>query len=137
MKTSARNELKGKITDIIEGAVMVEVKVEVAPTILVSSTVTKEGVNSLGLTKGDEVVNLIKASSIVLSKKEMKTTARNNIKAKIEQIIKGAVNSEIKLSIGKNTLCAVITNESVDELGLNEGDEAYAIFKASSVILVA
>lgn len=137
MQTSARNELKGKISEIIDGTVMTEVRVEVSPSVLISATVTKEGMQSLGLDLGDTVRVLVKASSIIVSKKELKATARNNLKCVITKIIKGAVNSEIKLSLGENELCAVVTNEAVEDLSMNESNEAYALFKASSVILVA
>ena len=51
-------------------------------------------------------------------------------------MIKGAVNSEVKLSFGDKELCAIITNDAVADLEIQTGDEVYAIFKASSVILV-
>lgn len=137
METSARNELNGKISEIVEGTVMTEVRVEVSPSVLMSATVTKEGMQSLGLDLGDTVKVLVKASSIIVSKKKLKATARNNIKCTIAKIIKGAVNSEIKLSLGENTLCAVVTKEAVEDLNMSESNEAYALFKASSVILVA
>ncbi|MFA5460950.1 MAG: TOBE domain-containing protein, partial [Sulfurimonas sp.] len=40
-------------------------------------------------------------------------------------------------SVGSKHLCAIVTNDSVKELNINKGDDVYAIFKASSVILVA
>lgn len=137
MKTTARNELKGIVNEVIEGIVMAEVRVEVSPSIFISATITKEGFKNMGISLGDEVYVLIKASSMILSKRKMKATARNILKGKIEKIIKGAVNSEVKLSIGENLLCAVVTNEAIEELQLKEQEETYAVFKASSVILVA
>jgi molybdate transport system regulatory protein len=47
------------------------------------------------------------------------------------------VNSEIILDLGdEKSLCAIITNVSVSELGLKKGDNASALFKASSIILL-
>lgn len=137
MKTTARNELKGTVCEIIEGGVMAEVRVEVSPSILISATVTKEGLKNMNLSLGDKIYTLIKASSLIISKQEPKATARNILKGRVEKILKGAVNSEIKLSLGDNLLCAVVTNEAIEELEIKEGEMAYAIFKASSVILVA
>ncbi|WP_321470859.1 TOBE domain-containing protein [Halarcobacter sp.] len=137
MKTSARNELSGKIIDIKSGEVMSEVKVEVAPSVIISATITKEATNSLGLVIGSEVSALVKSSSVIISKEQLKATARNIIKAEVVEIKSGQVNSEVKLKVGENMICAVVTNEAVEDLSLTVGSTAYGIFKASSVILVA
>jgi molybdate transport system regulatory protein len=65
-----------------------------------------------------------------------KTSARNQFFGKVAKVKKGAVNAEVVLSLGKgNDLVAIITNESVDRLGLHEGSEAYALIKAPWIIL--
>ncbi|ADG91708.1 TOBE domain protein [Arcobacter nitrofigilis DSM 7299] len=137
MKTSARNQLSGKVVEITTGTVMSEIKIEVSPSIHICATVTNDGKESLGIDVDSKVGTLIKASTIILSKETIKTTARNNIKGVVKEVIKGAVNSEIKVSIGENQLCAVVTNEAVEDLSIKKDDTVYAIFKASSVILVA
>src|SRR5512139_3949561 len=72
----------------------------------------------------------------LLSGVVMRVSARNVFLGTIAWIRKGAVNSEVLLRLrGEDTLCSVITNESVESLGLAVGQEAYAFFKASSVIL--
>ena len=93
MKTSARNELTGKITNIIDGAVMSEVKITVSSEVTISATVTKEGIHSLGAKLNDNVTAIIKASSIIITKDAVKTTARNVLKGKVVEVIKGAINS--------------------------------------------
>lgn len=66
----------------------------------------------------------------------MKVSARNVFPGTVARVRKGAVNSEVLVRLkGKDALCSVITNESVETLALEEGREAYAFFKASSVIL--
>lgn len=66
----------------------------------------------------------------------MKLSARNNLKGKIVKITKGAVNSEIAIELaGGAQITSIITNGAVDSLGLSEGKEAYAIIKASQVIV--
>jgi len=66
----------------------------------------------------------------------MRVSARNVFLGTVASIRKGAVNSEVLLRIrGGDTLCSVITNASVEALGLQADREAYALFKASSVIL--
>lgn len=137
MKTSARNELTGKITNIIDGAVMSEVKITVSSEVTVSATVTKEGLASLGVNLNDEVTAIIKASSIIIAKEAVKTTARNVLKGKVVEVIKGAINSEIKLSLGTAIISAIVTNDAIEDLSIKVSEDAYAIIKASSVILIA
>ena len=66
----------------------------------------------------------------------MKISARNIFSGTVEKIIKGAVNAEVVLLLnGGNRIVAIITNGSVDNLDLKEGLNAYAIIKASSIII--
>ena len=66
----------------------------------------------------------------------MKISARNVLKGKVKKIIRGAVNSEVSLELpGGSEVVSIITNSSVDILGLKEGKEAYAVIKASSVMI--
>ncbi len=66
----------------------------------------------------------------------MKISARNILKGKIIKIITGAVNSEVILELpGGAQIVSVITNESVDSLQLKEGRQAYAVIKASNVMI--
>lgn len=66
----------------------------------------------------------------------MKLSARNQIKGKIANIETGAVNDVIILDIGNNNqISAMITTGSVKNLGLKVGDEAYAVIKASAVMI--
>ena len=66
----------------------------------------------------------------------MKISARNILKGKIVKVVRGAVNSEVTIELpGGALLVSIITNSSVDNLGLAEGKEAYAIIKASSVMV--
>lgn len=66
----------------------------------------------------------------------MKLSARNVLKAKVVKVIKGAVNAEVILELpGGEQLTSIITITSVDNLGLAEGKDAYAVVKASNVII--
>jgi len=66
----------------------------------------------------------------------MKLSARNILKGKVVRVIHGAVNSEVTIELpGGTQLVSIITNTSVDTLGLTEGKEAYAIIKASNVMV--
>ncbi len=66
----------------------------------------------------------------------MKISARNILKGKVVKVVRGAVNAEVTLELSGGTrLISIITNTSVDNLGLAEGKEAYAIIKASNVMV--
>jgi molybdate transport system regulatory protein len=66
----------------------------------------------------------------------MKVSARNTFAGSVTKITKGAVNAEVTLTLkGGIPLTAVITNGAIDNLGLITGMEAYAIVKASWVII--
>jgi molybdate transport system regulatory protein len=66
----------------------------------------------------------------------MKVSARNTFSGTVSAITKGAVNAEVTLTLkGGTPLVAVVTNGAIDNLGLKIGAEAYAIIKASSVII--
>ena len=66
----------------------------------------------------------------------MKISARNVLTGTVTGITKGAVNAEIVLSLrGGEIIVAVITNPSADRLGLQPGTDAFAIIKASDVMV--
>lgn len=66
----------------------------------------------------------------------MKLSARNILAGEVISVTKGAVNSEISLVLqGSEKITSIITNSSVDSLGLATGKKAYAIVKASEVMI--
>ena len=66
----------------------------------------------------------------------VKTSARNQYLGHVTSVARGAVNSEVILDIGGgDSLAAIITNESTDNLALAVGTEAYALVKAPWVIV--
>jgi molybdopterin-binding protein len=65
----------------------------------------------------------------------MKLSARNQLKGKITDVKKGATTTHVRIDIGGQIIIASITNESADELKLEKGKTAYAVIKASSVIV--
>ena len=66
----------------------------------------------------------------------MKLSARNQLKGTVTEIQDGAVNARVKVDIGGgNIISSVITMASVRELGLKVGGTAYAVIKASNVMI--
>jgi len=66
----------------------------------------------------------------------MQVSARNVLKGKVVKVVRGAVNAEVTLELpGGTRITSIITMGSLDTLDLREGKEAYALIKASSVLL--
>ena len=66
----------------------------------------------------------------------MKISARNIFEGKVQNVIKGAINAQVTLTLpGGEQIVSIITNSSVESLGLEAGKTAYAIVKANEVIV--
>jgi molybdopterin-binding protein len=65
----------------------------------------------------------------------MKISARNRLKGTVTEVTKGATTSHVKIDIGGAVVTASITNEAADELKLAKGQTAYAVIKASDVMV--
>lgn len=67
MKISARNALKGTVKKVQAGAVNAEVIIEIAPGIEVTSIITMDSVESLGLKEGQQAYAVIKSSDVMVA----------------------------------------------------------------------
>jgi molybdopterin-binding protein len=66
----------------------------------------------------------------------MRISARNQLKGTIVEIVKGATTSHVRIDIGGGAIVtAAITNESVEDLKLAKGQPAFAVIKASDVLV--
>ena len=66
----------------------------------------------------------------------MKLSARNQIRGRVVEVRRGATTAHVRIDIGNGVvITSSITNEAVDDLGLATGDEAYAVIKASDVMI--
>jgi len=66
----------------------------------------------------------------------MKISARNILKGTVKKLVHGAVNSEVVIELpGGTEITSIITKESAQSLGLTVGKSAYAIIKASEVMV--
>jgi molybdate transport system regulatory protein len=71
-----------------------------------------------------------------LKRISMKISARNVFSGTVEKVTRGAVNAEVSLRLkGETRITSIITIGAVDNLGLKEGVNAYAIIKSSSIII--
>ena len=65
----------------------------------------------------------------------MKLSARNMLKGKIIEVKKGTTTAHVKIDVGGQIVTSAITNEAVDALKLAKGQDAYAVIKASDVMI--
>lgn len=138
MNVSARNVFKGKVTSVKDGAVNAEVELTLVGGDKIVAIVTEGSVKDLGIAVDKEAIAYVKAPWVMLlaGPQAVKFSARNQLSGKVGIVHKGAVNSEVGITLsGGTTVFAVVTNEAVLELGLKEGVEATALIKASHVIL--
>ncbi len=74
---------------------------------------------------------------LLMRRINMQTSARNQFSGRVTAIKRGAINDEIELEVlGGQRIVAIVTHESTVSLGLHVGTEAFALIKASSIILV-
>lgn len=65
----------------------------------------------------------------------MRLSARNILKGKIVDVVKGATTAHVRIDVGGTIVTASITNEAVEDLGLKKGMAASAVIKASDVMV--
>jgi molybdate transport system regulatory protein len=138
IQTSARNKLAGVVRHVKSGSVNDEVTLELGDGLRIIAIITSESVHNLGLLPGKRALAFIKASSIIvgLPGDDLKLSARNQLPGRISRIAPGAVNAEVSIQLdGGQTIAAIVSNDSLAAMALREQQAAYAIFKASSVML--
>jgi len=138
MKTSVRNQWLATVKSLNNGSVNTEVALALRGGEEIIAQITRESVKTLGLSVGSEAWVLIKSSWIALctGDEAPRISARNRLFGTVKEVIKGSVNTEIALELGGgDVVTAIITNDSVESLGLAVGGKAWAIFKANVVML--
>jgi len=138
MKSSARNQLTGRVSRILPGAVDDEVEIALPGGQSIVAIVTHESVTKLGLAVGIDAFALVKASSVIVvaDLDGARLSARNQLAGTIVRMQPGAVNAEVVIDVGGGaTIVALVTQGSASSLALAPGVAASAVFKASSVIV--
>jgi len=138
LRTSARNQYRGKVINVKKGGVNSEVTLALSDKLSIVAIITNDSADAMSLAEGSEVIALVKSSWIMLSTDTTITTsARNKLCGQISHISDGEVNSEISIDLGDGkSVCAMITAASRESMQLKEGQELAELFKASSVILM-
>jgi molybdopterin-binding protein len=66
----------------------------------------------------------------------MEVSARNSLKGTVKKVVPGSVNTEVTLEVAPGVeVVSIITKSSAERLGLSEGKTAYAVIKASDVMI--
>ncbi|MDE2477159.1 MAG: molybdopterin-binding protein [Alphaproteobacteria bacterium] len=68
MKLSARNQIKGKAAEVKKGQTTAHVRIDIGNGVTITSSITNEAVDELGLKAGDQVIAVIKASDVMVAK---------------------------------------------------------------------
>ena len=136
MKLSARNQFPGTVTRVDKGAVNGIVTIEVNGT-PVSATISLNAIHELGLEPGKKAYAVIKATEVMVGLGEhFHLSARNQFPGTVMSVERGAVNSIVRMQVLKDqVISATISNNAVDELGLESGKPALAVIKATSVMV--
>lgn len=136
MKSSSRNMITGYIKEFSTAEYNTKVELSISEDTSLFAIIPTATFIDMHLQEGDKVFALVQESSIMLSTAQLHgISARNMIKSTISALKTDAVSTEVKLSIGKNTLTSAISNESLESLHLEIGQEIYAIIKATDIII--
>jgi molybdate transport system regulatory protein len=138
MAVSARNQLTGKISAVATGAVNDEVELTLESGAKLVAVVTHSSKEALGLVNGKAAIALIKAPWVTLATEDcgLKLSARNQFAGSVNDISEGAVNATVTITADAGfEIVAVITNESREEMQLNQGSRVIALIKASAILI--
>lgn len=138
MRISARNQLKGTIVKVVEGAVNGVVTISLGNE-EIKANITRESIKELGLTEGKAAYAVIKATNVMFAsgtERIANISARNQLAGTIVKVTEGAVNGHVSLEMADgNVVSGSITNEAIESLGLKVGDPALAVIKATDVMV--
>ncbi|GAN33165.1 MAG: hypothetical protein DYG83_14065 [Candidatus Brocadia sp. AMX2] len=129
------NRLCGTIVSITQGQIHAHVQI-LWKDIPLSVIITRASCEDMHLSVGDAISVLIKGTDIMLAKSfSGMLSARNRTKGVVREIVQGDVLSKIYLESQGDMLHAIITNTSLKEMNLQEGNEVTAIVKSTELIL--
>jgi len=136
MKSSSKNMITAQIKEFKQAEYNTKVELSISDGISLFAIIPTSSFIDMNLKVNGKVYALVQESSIMLATKEPQgISARNILKSTISALNTDAVSTEVKLTIGKNTLTSAISNDSLEELGLKIGQEVYAIIKATDIIV--
>lgn len=136
--TSARNAFFGKIQTILRGDIQARVDLTTMDGHSITTVITNDSVERLGLQQGGLITAEVKAPWVLLQKgdPEPECSAENRFKGVITRITKGKINTEYAVRISDGTqLCALVSTITQERFQLKEGDGVWAFFNCFAVVL--
>ncbi len=125
----------GTITRVIKGHIHANVQI-LWKSIPLSVVITKASCEDMHLSEGDSITVLIKGTDVMLAKSfSGMVSARNKVSGIVNRIIRGDVVSKVFVESQEEMLHAIITNTSLEEMDISEGNEITAIVKSTELIL--
>jgi len=137
-KTSARNRFFGKIRALRAEEVMTAVEMVTVGGEVVTTLITNNSRERLGLMPGKMISAEVKALGVLIMKQENppRVSAENIFQGVVVKISRGAIMSECVARIADGSeLCAVISTEGARRCELQEGDQVWVVFSSVSVVL--
>ncbi len=137
-KTSARNSFFGKIHTLQRGDIQTVVELSTVQGQRVTTVITNDSVERLGLKEGKMITAEVKAPYVIVEKTddEPKSSAENRFRGIVEQVNIGKVNTEYVVDVSGGTrICAITTTESGRRLKLKTGDNVWTLFNCFAVVL--
>ena len=136
LRISARNQLFGKITEIRQDRVSADISFELKSGVVLRSLITLDALKDLELEIDDEIVGIIKASSILISEKNDFKRSVNIFDGLIEEIEKGKITSNIKIDVNKmDKIWLTCKNSLVEELSLKKGKKVYIFIRPKDILI--
>ncbi|WP_326573321.1 TOBE domain-containing protein [Streptomyces sp. NBC_00481] len=138
MRLSIRNQIPGTITSVTPGEAMATVKVRLDGGQALTSAITLDAVEELGLAAGSAVNALVKSTEVSLANGAVEgLSIRNRLPGTVSDIATGAAMASVKVTVEGGELTAVITRDAVSDLGLEVGSPVTALIKSTEVALAA
>lgn len=138
IKTTASNQLSGRIAAVRLGSVNGEVLVELRGGETIAASLTLDEIEALKLQPGMDALLMINATEIIVAMEAQPDSfsARNVLPGKVIQLLEDEVNAEVVIGLqGNVSIAAMMTKAGARQLQLCQGIAAFALFKSNAVIL--
>ena len=137
-KTSARNSFFGKVKAIQRSDIQTRVEIITLGGHSITTIITNDSLDRLGLHEGRLITAEVKAPWIIMNKgaEQPESSAENQFNGIIERKAQGEIHTEYTIRIpGGVELCAIASTKHSQRLGFQVGDQVWAIFTSTSVVL--
>jgi molybdate transport system regulatory protein len=139
-RTSARNAFFGKIETLRKGDIQTWVEISTPGGYRINAVITNHSLERLGLKQGALVAAEVKAPWVTIhrSADDPECSADNVLGGTVARVVRGKVTSEIVVRIADGTeICSIVTEQSLEKLGLCPSDRVWVAFNAFTVVLHA